>query len=69
MRNSISFNKKFLCTLISLMLLAQFLTGCGDKNSTNDETDIGKLVESNCDIMGVRNNLYSNGYAEMMRRL
>lgn len=42
-----------------------FLAGCGDKNSTNDETDIGKLVESNCDIMGVRYNLYSNGYAEI----
>ena len=65
MRNSISFNKKFLCTLISLMLLAQFLTGCGNKNTTNDGTDMGKLLESNCDIMGVRYNLYSNGYAEI----
>lgn len=46
------------------MLVILFLTGCGKNNTTNDGTDVGELLE-NCDIMGVRYNLYSNGYAEI----
>lgn len=57
----------FLCSLIVLMLAALFLAGCSSKkNLTYDGTDMGKLSERNVDIMGVRYNLYSNGYAEVV---
>ncbi len=56
----------FLCPLLFLMLTALFLTGCSKKNLTYDGTDMGKLTESSIDIMGVRYNFYSNGYAEVV---
>lgn len=65
MRKSLSFNKKPQYIFISLVLVILFLTGCGKNSTTNDGTDMGKLLESNYDIMGVRYNLYSNGYAEI----
>lgn len=65
MRKNPSPTNKFLYISISLIMIMLFLTGCGQKNTSSDGTDMGKLVESNCDIMGVRYNLYSNGYAEI----
>lgn len=57
----------FLCPLILLMMAALFLAGCSKKkNLTYDGTDMGKLTERSVDIMGVRYNLYSNGYAEVV---
>lgn len=54
-----------LCSL--LILAALFLAGCSSKkNLTYDGTDMGKLTEHSVDIMGVRYNLYSNGYAEVI---
>lgn len=56
-----------LSSLIFLMLTTLFLAGCSSKkNLTYDGTDMGKLTESSIDIMGVRYNLYSNGYAEVV---
>lgn len=54
-----------LCSL--LILAALFLAGCSSKkNLTYDGTDMGKLSERSVDIMGVRYNFYSNGYAEVV---
>ena len=57
--------KNFLYTIISFVLITLFLSGCGKKNTSSDGTDMGKIVEDSVDIMGVRYNLYSNGYAEI----
>lgn len=65
MRKNPSHTNKFLYISISLIIIMLFLTGCGQKNTSSDGTDMGKLVESNYDIMGVRYNLYSDGYAEI----
>lgn len=56
-----------LCSLILLASAALFLAGCSpEKNLTYDGTDMGKLTERSVDIMGVRYNFYSNGYAEVV---
>lgn len=61
----VKFYKKAGCFLLVFALSAALLTGCGEKNTAYDGTDLGKLSERNCDIMGVRYNLYSKGYAEI----
>ncbi len=52
-------------TVIFLMLIAAFMTGCGSKNTLPNGTDMGKALSWTYDIMGVRYKLYENGYAEI----
>lgn len=60
--------KKFIIVFMCILNVIYFL-GCGANEMTEDGTNMGMLTERNIDIMGVRYNLYTNGYAEIQNIL
>lgn len=56
--------KRIILSFICIISIFCF-SSCGTKEVADDGTDMGMLTERNIDIMGVRYNLYTNGYAEI----
>lgn len=59
--------RKVLFAAVALILM---LAGCGANTATTgDGVNMGKKTDANVDVMGVRYNLYSNGYAAIVQVL
>lgn len=72
MREAVYENTQAEKVLTICLLSVSLFTGCGNKDTKSsniDGFDLGTKEEYNVDIMGVRYNLYSKGYAEIVQVL
>ena len=62
-----TYRRKILLAAVALIFV---LAGCGAKTATTgDGVNMGRKTDANVDVMGVRYNLYSNGYAAIVQVL
>lgn len=62
-----AYRRKVLFAAVALILM---LAGCGANTATTgDGVNMGRKTDANVDVMGVRYNLYSNGYAAIVQVL